>query len=239
MVRYGYCRVSMPQQNIERQVRNISQSFPDAIIVRDVHTRSSMEGRQGWARIMRVIKPGDTIIFDSVSRLSGNVDEGISTYMELYEMKVDLVFLTEPHINTSVYRNALENQVPMTGTDVDSILAGVNTFLRSLATAQIRLAFEQSEKEVSDMRERTRGGIATARLHGKQIGRPGGKRYETQKAKKSKKLMLEMARDFNGNLTDQQCIKLLQLHHNTYYKYKRELKAEIEAGNIMLTARKE
>lgn len=234
MVRYGYCRVSMPQQNIERQVRNISKAFPDAIIVRDVHTRSSMEGRQGWARIMRVIKPGDAIIFDSVSRLSGNAEEGISIYMSLYEKNVDLVFLNEPHINTAVYRSALENQIPMTGTDVDAILAGVNEFLMRLASNQIRIAFEQSEKEVLDLRLRTKGGIETARLNGKQIGRPGGRTYETKKAKESKKLMLDLAKDFGGNLSNQQCIKLLQLHPNTYYKYKRELHEDIAAGKISL-----
>ena len=27
---YGYCRISTPQQNIERQVRNITAAYPTA-----------------------------------------------------------------------------------------------------------------------------------------------------------------------------------------------------------------
>ena len=35
---YGYCRISTPQQNIERQVRNIAAAYPAAHIVREVYT---------------------------------------------------------------------------------------------------------------------------------------------------------------------------------------------------------
>lgn len=48
------------------------------------------------------------------------------------------------------------------------ILGGVNKYLMSLAKEQIRLAFEQSEKEVQDLHQRTKEGIETARLNGKQ-----------------------------------------------------------------------
>lgn len=234
MATYGYTRISRASQNIERQVRNIQKAYPEAVILREIHTRTSMAGRTEWAKLMRVIKEGDTIVFDSVSRLSGNAEEGIATYMDLYERNIHLVFLNEPHINTSVYRSALENQIPMTGTDVDAILAGVNSFLKKLASNQIRISFEQSEKEVLDLRLRTKGGIQTAKLEGKQIGRPGGRTYETKKAKESKKLMLDLAKDFGGNLNNSQCIKLLQLNPNTYYKYKKELHDDIAAGKITL-----
>ena len=35
---YGYCRISTPQQNIERQVRNIAAAYPAAHIVREIYT---------------------------------------------------------------------------------------------------------------------------------------------------------------------------------------------------------
>ena len=41
----------------------------------------------------------------------------------------------------------------MTGTNVDYILDGINKFLLELAKDQIRLAFEQAEKEVEDLRQ--------------------------------------------------------------------------------------
>lgn len=69
-------------------------------------------------------------------------------YEELYNRSVTLVFLKEPHINTETYKQALEDNVALTGGTVDYILEGVNKYLMALAKEQIRLAFEQSEKEV-------------------------------------------------------------------------------------------
>lgn len=57
----------------------------------------------------------------------------------------------------------------MTGTNVDFILKGINEYLMTLAKEQIKLAFEQSEKEVADLHQRTREGLVTAKLNGKQV----------------------------------------------------------------------
>ena len=57
----------------------------------------------------------DTIIFDSVSRMSRNAEEGFNQYKDLFSKGINLVFLKEPHINTSVYKNAMQNQVALTG----------------------------------------------------------------------------------------------------------------------------
>ena len=99
-----------------------------------------------------------------------------SIYEELYGRGVTLIFLKEPLINTETYRSALTIGVPLTGTNVDFILEGVNRYLLALAKEQIRLAFEQAEKEVVDLHQRTREGIETARLNGKQIGQQPGRR---------------------------------------------------------------
>ncbi len=55
---------------------------------------------------------------------------------------------------------------------MDFILDGVNKYLLALAKEQIRLAFEQAEKEVQDLHQRTAEGIETARLAGKQMANP-------------------------------------------------------------------
>ena len=49
-------------------------------------------------------------------------------------------------------------------------MAAVNKFMMNKVEQDIFKAFEQSEKEVADLRQRTREGIETARLNGKQIG---------------------------------------------------------------------
>ena len=158
--------------------------------------------------------------------MSGNADEGFTAYEELYNRGVKLVFLREPHINTDTYKQALESNVKLTGGSVDYILEGVNKYLMALAKEQIRLAFEQSEKEVSDLHTRTKEGLETARLNGKQIGQIQGAKLTTKKSITAKEVILKHSKDFNGTLADADVMTLTGLARNTYYKYKRELREE-------------
>lgn len=237
MTKYGFTRVSKPKQRIERQIENILAVYPDAIIIQEVHTRMTMEGRKEWARLMRKIQPGDLIVFDSVSRMSGNEEEGFAEYKRLYEMGVELAFLNEPHINTSVYKSALSRQIEMTGTNVDYLLEGINNFLLAIAEEQIRLAFQQSEKEVTDLRKRTREGLREAKRKGVVLGRPGGRQYTTKKELAAKGVILKHAKVFGGSLTDKEIMRLAGISHDTYYKYKRKLLTEqAERKNICALA---
>lgn len=222
---YGYCRISRAKQSIDRQIRNILAIYPNAIIIREVFTRTRLD-RKEWCKLMKLVKNGDTIVFDSVSRMSGNADEGFNAYEELYHNGVNLIFLKEPHINTDTYKKALENNVALTGGTVDYILEGVNKYLMALAKEQIKLAFEQSEKEVEDLHQRTREGIETARLNGKQIGLQQGTKLTTKKSISAKEVINKHSKEFNGTLNDADVMKLTGLSRNTYYKYKRELKEE-------------
>ena len=128
MTTYGYCRISTPKQSIERQVRNIQAAHPDAHILQEAYTGTSLD-RPEWSKLQKVLKPGDTIVFDSVSRMSRNADEGYAAYEDLYQRGIELIFLREPHISTSTYKGILEKSVPMTGTNVDFILEGINKYL--------------------------------------------------------------------------------------------------------------
>lgn len=221
---YGYCRISTAKQSIERQIRNIKAAYPEAVIVQEIYTRTKID-RKEWNKLYNKVKSGDTIIFDSVSRMSGNTDEGIAAYEDLYNRGVSLAFLKEPHINTDTYKKALSNLISMTNTSVDFILEGVNKYLMALAKEQIRLAFEQSEKEVEDLHQRTREGIETARLNGKQIGQRPGAKLTTKKSIVAKEVIKKHSKDFCGTLDDTEVMTLTGLSRNTYYKYKRELRA--------------
>lgn len=227
-VEYGYTRKSTPKQSIERQIRNIKAEYPKAVIIQETYTGTKMD-RKEWNKLYNGVKPGDTIIFDSVSRMSRNADEGFEAYESLFNRGINLIFIKEPHINTEVFRMAISRSVPMTGTNVDFILEGINKYLLSVAKEQIRLAFEQSEKEVEDLHQRTREGLLTARLNGKQIGLPEGTKLTTKKSIAKKAEILKLSKDFNGSLGDAEVMKLTELARNTYYKYKRELKEEAGA----------
>ena len=225
---YGYCRISQRKQSIDRQIRNIKAEYPEAVIVQEAYTGTRID-RPEWTRLFARVKAGDTIVFDSVSRMSRNADEGFEAYQILYDRGVSLVYLQEPQINTATYKASLDGLVGMTNTDVDYILEGVNKYLMSLARLQIKLAFDQAEKEVNDLHQRTREGIETARLAGKQIGGVKGSTWETKKAREAKRVIHKHAKDFGGTLDDSEVIKLAGITRNTYYKYKREL-IDLEFG---------
>ena len=77
-----------------------------------------------------------------------------------------------------------------------------------------------------DLHQRTKEGIETARLRGKQIGQQKGRKLNVKKAAAAKEIIRKHAKDFSGTLTDVECIKLTGLARNTYYKYKRDLRGE-------------
>ena len=223
MREYGYVRVSTKKQNIERQIRNIKKEHPKAVIVQDEYTGTSL-ARPAWERLMKTVRDGDIIVFDSVSRMSRNAEEGFAVYEVLFNKNIELIFLREPQINTGTYKNALQKTIPMTGTAIDHILEGVNQYLMELAKEQIRLAFLQSEKEVEDLHQRTREGILTAKLNGKQVGGRSGVKLVTKKSIAAKEMIRTHSKSFGGTLSDEECIKLAGVSRNSFYKYKAEIR---------------
>lgn len=224
---YGYCRISTSKQSIERQKRNIKQTYPDAILIEEAYSGTTID-RKKWSRLYHQVQDGDTIVFDSVSRMSRNATEGFTAYEELYNRGISLVFLKEPHINTSVYKKAMESGIDMTGTTVDYILKGVNKYMLALAKEQIKICFEQAEQEVEALHKRTSEGIETARLHGKQIGQRKGAKLITKKSIAAKGIIRKYNKSFHGTLSNEATWKLAGISKMTFYKYKQELLTEQE-----------
>ena len=228
MKEYGYCRISTPQQSIDRQERNIKAKYPKAHISKEAYTGTKVEGRKELDKILKAVKPGDTIVFDSVSRMSRNATEGIALYEELYNKGIELVFLKEPHINTATYREALQKQIDVTvntgdtatDTFINTIIEALKHFQMDLAKKQIELAFAQAEKEVQDLHQRTAEGIQTARLNGKQIGQRQGAKLNVKKKAPAMEQIKKYSKDFDGTLKDTEVMQLVGLARNTYYKYK-------------------
>ena len=224
---YGYARISTKKQSLERQIKNIKEAYPNAVIMQEVFTGTKVYGRKIFTKLLNVVKKGDTLVFDEISRMSRNEAEGFELYQELYERGVSLVFLKEPHLNTETYKKALTNGVEMTGTNVDVILEGVNKYLMILAKDQIRLAFERAEKEAKYNSVRTSEAMLVAKANGKRIGNAKGDKLITKKSVATKELIKKHSKDFLGTLTDKEVITLAKVSKNSYYKYKRELINEL------------
>ena len=225
---YGYCRISTAKQSIDRQIRNIKSYCSEAIIVQEAFTGTT-NNRPQFQKLLKVVKSGDTIIFDSVSRMSRNAEEGFKLYKELYENDVNLIFLKEHHIDTGTYKASIPQLPKLNDEIIQPILDGIEQSLMNLAQQQIILAFNQAEKEVQDLRQRTREGLITAKLNGKQVGQVKGSKLTTKKSIVAKEQIMKYSKDFNGTLKDTEVMKLIDISRNSYYKYKRELNMEQEA----------
>ena len=229
---YFYARISRKTQSINRQIANCKKEYPQATIYKEAFTGTKID-RPEWTKLLKQIdrdlRHGDevTLVFDSVSRMSRNAEEGFNVYEELYNKGVNLVFLKEHHIDTDTYKKAMKESIPLTGTELDYLLEGINKYLLALAKKQIRLAFDQAEKEVTDLRQRTREGIREARKNGKQIGQKSGKTLNVKKKPEKMELIRKYSKDFDGSLSDKDAIRLVGVSRNTYYKYKKELKESL------------
>ena len=232
----AYLRISRATQSIDRQLRNIKAIYPDAIIFKEAFTGTKIVGRKEWEKLYSAAMAGkvEKIVFDSVSRMSRNAEEGFKLYQDLFNAGVELEFIKEPHINTAVYKENLDKQIEAVKTGdaatdelMKAITDGINRYMMRLAEQQIKIAFQQSSKEVEDLHQRTREGIETARLAGKQIGAVKGKKLNVKKAEPAKEMIKKHSKAFGGTLNDKECIKLIGIAANTYYKYKKEI---IEAG---------
>ena len=236
MTIYGYARISTKKQSLQRQINNIEAYNENAIIYEEEFTGRKVEGRKEFQKLLKKVKANDTIIFDSVSRMSRNAEEGIKLYMDLFDRGVNLIFLNEMHINTDTYRKQIEQaNIPTTdNTIVNMILEGVVNALKELAKEQIKIAFEQSQKEVDDLSIRTSKGIEAKRKEAKKnnkefkIGREAGAKVTTKKSIEAKKEIQRLSKDFNGSNKDKEVIEILKINRNTYYKYKKELVQELQ-----------
>lgn len=231
MTTHAYTRVSTPHQKLQRQITNILDKYPSAIVWKE-HFTGTTQDRPVWEKLISTITEGSTIIFDSVSRMSRNAEEGFKDYKSLYERGINLIFLNEPMINTEVFeatkKNLLSVSVETGNEAVDNFFKGnielINNFLMALAEQQIKTAFEQSEKEVLDLHTRISEGIREAKKNGVKVGLTKGTTLTTKKSIECKKIISKHSKDFGGSLTDIDVIKLCGCSRQSYYKYKAEIK---------------
>ena len=235
---YAYCRVSTERQSLKRQIDNISATYPE-IQERDYYTEKytgTTTNRPEWQKLLGRVQPGDTIVFDEVSRMSRDAAEGAKQYEELYSRGVSLVFLKEPHCNTDTYRAAAAASIPTTGNEIaDIYIEATNKVLMILAKQQIELAFAQAQKERDSLSKRTKEGIRAARNARLAENLPEkahfnrGRKLETNQARAVKAAIFKYSKDFAGSLSDIDCIKIAGCSRNSYYKYKAELRSSSAA----------
>lgn len=235
---YGYCCISTKKQSMDRQIKNIKEAFSKAEIIKETCSGASLN-RPEWEKLFRRLENNDVIVFDSVSKMGIDAAEAFVLYKELVCKNIRLVFIRERYLDTESYREALNGIISLSLSPEEQaannllkgVMSAVDHFIMNKIEQDIYKAYAQSEKKIKELSRRTSEGIEAARSNGKQIGTVKGAVHETKKSKTVKPLIIKFSKDFEGELSDRECMKLIGLSNNTYYKYKRELKREhIERG---------
>lgn len=113
---------------------------------------------------------------------------------------------------------------------IKAIMKALERYQMRMLERNIRLAFEQSEKEVKDLQQRTKEGMKTAVMNGRKPGIESGRRLVTKKSVEAKDYIRKHSKVFGGEMTNEQCWRLAGISKDSFYKYKRELEAELVAS---------
>jgi DNA invertase Pin-like site-specific DNA recombinase len=218
------------KQSLARQKENILKAYPNAVIIDEQFTGRTID-RPAWNKLYKLAleqaEKGDdvTIVFDEISRMSRNADDGFRMYKQLYDAGIRLCFLKEKHLDTDLFKETQNEKIAKVGNDIaDMYIDTTNKVLMLLAQKQIRSAFESAEWEAVTKSKNTSDGVRKAQAEGKQVGRMQGVKVETKKAKACKARIKELSKDFGGSNTDVEIMAILGIARNSYYKYKAELR---------------
>lgn len=150
--RFGYVRVSTKQQNEGRQIATMLQNdIEERDIFIDKQSGSTFDRPQNQS-LKNFLRKGDTVVFDSITKMGRNMDDTLKEYRFFVENGINLEFIKEPMLNTD------SNQV-------DVILKAIQQ-----AVLAILAAFAQKERE--EIRTRQSEGIELAQKNGVKFGRP-------------------------------------------------------------------
>lgn len=233
---YGYARISKPKQSLQLQIDAIKKMAADAVIFSEAYTGSTND-RPEWKKLLKKVEKGDTIIFYMVSRMSRSAEEGTKDYFDLYNKGINLIFIKDRHIDTESYKQSFEkagfsvdfdNDGSAESNLITKILDALKEFMQAKVNDDIKKAFEEAEKELKNNHKRTSDGMKASGA-GKKIAEARlGNRYETKKSKEMKGKIRKMAKCYDGTMTDKEVMETLKLARNTYYKYKREIDADMQ-----------
>ena len=152
MTTYAYIRVSTAEQNEDRQLDAMAAlDIPDSRIFTDKLSGKDFH-RPAYQKLLRKLKPGDTLYIQSIDRLGRNYEDIQAQWQGLTKDKgVDIVVLDMPLLDTRQGKDLM------------------GTFIADLVL-QILSFVAQNERET--IRKRQAEGIAAAKARGVRFGRP-------------------------------------------------------------------
>ena len=143
---YGYVRVSSKEQNLDRQILALREfGIPENLIFQEKQSGKDFE-RPVYKRLVKKLKPGDTLVIKSIDRLGRNYDEILEQWRIITkEKRADIVVLDMPLLETGKGRD-------LTGTLIADIVLQLLSYIA------------QTEREF--IRQRLAERIAAAKARG-------------------------------------------------------------------------
>ena len=190
----GYVRVSTKEQNLDRQLIAMREfGVPEKQIYQDKLSGKDFD-RPAYQKLMKAIKPGDTLVIKSIDRLGRNYDEILEQWrMITKEKNAAIVVLDMPLLDTRQSRD-------LTGTLIADIVLQLLSYVA------------QTEREY--IRQRQREGIAAAKARGTHMGRPAKEKPDN--------FASAMTLWREGSLSDRKTAELLGVSAKTFKKWKEE-----------------
>lgn len=191
---YGYIRVSSRDQNEDRQVIAMREfGIAEKNLVIDKQSGKDF-ARPGYRRLLRKLKPNDTLVIKSIDRLGRNYDEVLEQWRLLTkEKQVDIVVLDMPLLDTRKGRDLI-------GTLISDIVLQLLSYVA------------QTEREF--IRQRQAEGIAAAKQNGVHFGRKPIERPEPFHALRMQWI--------NHEISARMAAKQLKITHSTFLRWARE-----------------
>ena len=193
---YGYVRVSSKDQNVERQLAVMKDlKIPKQNIFIDRQSGKDFN-RPLYKKLLRKLRPGDTLFVKSIDRLGRNYEEIIEEWRTITKhKKADIVVTDLPLLDTRG-KNALD----LTGVFISDLVLQILSYV------------SQTERE--QIRKRQAEGIAVAKARGVSFGRP------------PKEIPKEFDRIHTlwkaEKISGRESAKQLGTTHNTFFKWVRQ-----------------
>ena len=192
---YGYIRVSTKEQHEDRQhIAMLKAGVAEKDIFLDKQSGKDFE-RQGYKRVLRKLKEGDTLFVKSIDRLGRNYDEILEQWRVITkEKRAAIVVLDMPLLDTRQDRDLM-------GTLIADIVLQLLSYVA------------QTEREF--IRQRQAEGIAAAKARGVRFGRTAMEpppEYDSFYKKWA-----------DGELSARAAARSMNISHQTFLKWTREV----------------
>ncbi|WP_042224129.1 recombinase family protein [Oceanobacillus manasiensis] len=200
---FGYIRVSSKEQNEARQVHTMQEL---GVHERDIYVDKASgknTDRPKYQALKSVLRQGDTVIFDSITRMSRSMDDTKDEYKWFVDHGISLQFVHEPMLNTVA-----------TDENGDVLQRAISDIILTLLSAF-------AEKERLDIRQRQAEGIRTAKQKGKHLGRPKVS-FNTLPADQKEVFKAQYRRWKDGEQTAVQTMENVDMKKTTFYKIVKE-----------------